>query len=108
MPKEPVPDPHLGNPREPLVRRVATREGERVDGVPLLDLRGLNCPLPALKTGRRLRDLAEGEMLWIETTDPLAVIDIPAHAAEHGHRLVRSEPVEGGHRFLLERGPDAA
>ncbi len=74
------------------------------DAVEVYDLRGLNCPLPVLKTRRRLKDLAQGSRLWVETTDPLAVIDIPAFCAEDRHRLVASESVAGGHRFLIERG----
>jgi len=46
-----------------------------------------------------------GSLLWLETTDPLAVIDIPAFCAEAGHRLVETTDVEGGHQFLIERGP---
>lgn len=68
------------------------------------DLRGLNCPLPVLRTRKRLSGMIPGARLWIETTDPLAVIDIPAFCGDDGHRLVASEPVEGGHRFLIERG----
>lgn len=70
----------------------------------IYDLRGLNCPLPVLKARRRLADMASGELLWLETTDPLAVIDIPAFCQEAGHRLVETRPVAGGHRFLVERG----
>lgn len=69
------------------------------------DLRGLNCPLPVLRTRKRLETMAPGSRLTIETTDPLAVIDIPAFCAEAGHRLVESGLSEGGcHRFLIERG----
>lgn len=68
------------------------------------DLKGLHCPLPVLKTRRRLSDLPAGGLLWVETTDPLAAIDIPAFCAENGHRLVESVSVTGGHRFLIERG----
>lgn len=69
------------------------------------DLKGLNCPLPVLKARKRLAGMARGERLWLETTDPLAVVDIPAFCAESGHTLVESRPVEGGgHRFLVERG----
>ena len=68
------------------------------------DLRGLNCPLPVLKARKRLDGMAPGERLWVETTDPLAVIDIPAFCTEVGHRLISSEPADGGHRFLIERG----
>ncbi|MEM8540977.1 MAG: sulfurtransferase TusA family protein [Pseudomonadota bacterium] len=70
----------------------------------IYDLRGLNCPLPVLKTQKRLRTMAIGEELWVETSDPLAVIDIPNFVREKGHTLVASEAIEGGHRFLLQRG----
>jgi tRNA 2-thiouridine synthesizing protein A len=39
-----------------------------------------------------------------KTTDPLAIIDIPAFCAEDGHRLVATEEQPGCHRFLIERG----
>ncbi|MDZ7822786.1 MAG: sulfurtransferase TusA family protein [Ahrensia sp.] len=74
----------------------------------IYDLRGLNCPLPVLKTQKRMRDMSIGEELWVETSDPLAVIDIPNFARERGHELVASEAVEGGagHRFLLKKGSE--
>jgi tRNA 2-thiouridine synthesizing protein A len=70
----------------------------------IYDLRGLNCPLPVLKAKKRLAGMRAGGQLWLETTDPLAVIDIPAFCSEDGHRLVETETVTGGHRFLIERG----
>lgn len=69
-----------------------------------LDLRGLKCPLPVLKTRRRMRDLASGSLIRIETTDPLAVIDIPHYCREDGHELLESAPVEGGHVFVIVKG----
>jgi tRNA 2-thiouridine synthesizing protein A len=42
-----------------------------------LNLRGLKCPLPALKTRKALRGLSPGDVLVVECTDPLAAIDIP-------------------------------
>lgn len=74
------------------------------DAIPVYDLRGLNCPLPVLRTSKRLAGLRPGAALWLETTDPLASIDIPAFCAEKGHRLVETQIVTGGHRFLVERG----
>lgn len=68
-----------------------------------LDLRGLKCPLPVLRTRRHLRDLASGSQLRIETTDPLSVIDIPHFCREDGHRLVSSAPADGGHSFVIEK-----
>ncbi|QKV20154.1 sulfurtransferase TusA family protein [Oricola thermophila] len=68
------------------------------------DLRGLNCPMPVLKTQRRMLDMAPGERLRVRTSDPLAVIDIPNWCRESGHRLIESEKAEDGHLFLIERG----
>ncbi|MDI6029107.1 sulfurtransferase TusA family protein [Corticibacterium sp. UT-5YL-CI-8] len=74
------------------------------DDTEIYDLRGLNCPLPVLKARKRLSAMQPGEQLSLETTDPLAVIDIPAFCIEDGHRLISSDAVEGGRRFLIERG----
>ncbi|KQZ14738.1 response regulator SirA [Mesorhizobium sp. Root554] len=68
------------------------------------DLKGLNCPLPVLKARKRLAAMRPGSRLWLETTDPLAVLDIPAFVTDDGHRLVETAAMEGGHRFLVERG----
>jgi tRNA 2-thiouridine synthesizing protein A len=68
------------------------------------DLRGLPCPLPVLRARKRLAGMPPGALLWIETTDPLAVIDIPAFCKDNGHTLREGHGVEGGHRFLIERG----
>ncbi|MEO2037949.1 MAG: sulfurtransferase TusA family protein [Martelella sp.] len=67
------------------------------------DLKGLKCPLPALKAGKRLAELAPGSLLTVETTDPLAVIDIPHLCQQNGHRLIESAATESGHRFVIAR-----
>ena len=72
--------------------------------VAVYDLKGLNCPLPVLKARKRLAGMARGERLWLETTDPLAGIDIPAFCTETGHILVQTESLAGTSRFLIERG----
>jgi len=68
------------------------------------DLRGLKCPLPVLKVRKRLGAMPAGAALWVETTDPLAAIDIPNFCREDGHLLLETLSVEGGHRFLIRRG----
>ena len=68
------------------------------------DLRGLKCPLPVLRTRRRLADMPSGGVLSIETNDPLAVIDIPHFCRENGHELLGSEKTDDGHRFVIRRG----
>ncbi|WP_309086231.1 sulfurtransferase TusA family protein [Chelativorans sp.] len=74
------------------------------DSTHIYDLRGLNCPLPVLRAKKRLAGMKPGERLLVETTDPLAAIDIPAFCNEDRHRLLATETVPGGHRFLIERG----
>lgn len=70
-----------------------------------LDLKGLNCPLPVLKTKKVMRSMRPGERLWVETSDPLAVIDVPNFCREDGHVLVEMQEVGRTHRFLIEHGP---
>ena len=72
--------------------------------VEVYDLKGLNCPLPVLKARKRLAGMRPGDRLWVETTDPLAVIDMPAFCQQEKHRLVETVSMPGGHRFLIERG----
>ncbi|PWJ87183.1 MULTISPECIES: sulfurtransferase TusA family protein [Mesorhizobium] len=74
------------------------------DRAAVYDLKGLNCPLPVLKAKKRLAGMQPGNRLWLETTDPLAVIDIPAFCFDSGHQLIETAAVSGGHRFLVERG----
>jgi len=73
------------------------------DDTETYDLRGLKCPLPVMKTRKRLSAMAPGTALWVETTDPLAVIDIPHFCHEDGHALEASERIEAGHRFLIRK-----
>lgn len=69
----------------------------------IYDLRGLKCPLPALKTRQRLNHLQSGEELTVETSDPLAVIDIPHLCREDGHTLLSAEKTDSGHRFTIRK-----
>jgi tRNA 2-thiouridine synthesizing protein A len=52
-----------------------------------LDLRGLRCPLPALKARKVLTKLSPGDALVLECTDPLTAIDIPNLVRETGDIL---------------------
>jgi tRNA 2-thiouridine synthesizing protein A len=57
----------------------------------LLDLRGLKCPLPALKARKALSKMTPGRTLVLECTDPLTAVDIPNLVRETGDVLVDSE-----------------
>jgi tRNA 2-thiouridine synthesizing protein A len=52
-----------------------------------LNLRGLKCPLPALRTRKALGAMAPGDILIVECTDPLASIDIPNLLNQTGDTL---------------------
>ena len=49
-----------------------------------VDARGLNCPLPILRTKKALNDMTTGQVLRIMATDPSAVRDFEAFANESG------------------------
>jgi tRNA 2-thiouridine synthesizing protein A len=56
----------------------------------LVDLRGLKCPLPALKTRKVLGRISIDTVLRVECTDPLAAIDIPNLVRETGDELLET------------------
>lgn len=68
----------------------------------LLDLSGLKCPLPALRTRKALLRLAAGGVIEVRCTDPLAVIDIPNMARELGATL-EWQRRDGVHSVFLIR-----
>lgn len=59
-----------------------------------LDVKGLYCPEPVLRTERVMRDLPAGETLTVFSTDPAAVIDFPYYCHHAGLELlsVTKEP----------------
>lgn len=68
-----------------------------------LDLTGLKCPLPALRTAKALRSLSPGAMLEVHCTDPLSVIDIPNLVRETGDMITIMERTEQRIVFLIEK-----
>lgn len=78
-----------------------------VDDAPMTEksvsLRGLKCPLPALKTRKLLAGLAAGDTLTIECTDPLAAIDIPNLLRETGDTLDSSAKDSGVLTFTIRK-----
>jgi tRNA 2-thiouridine synthesizing protein A len=69
-----------------------------------LDLSGLKCPLPALKTRKALKPLNPGDVLEVCCTDPLSVIDIPNLIRETGDKVEITERDERRIVFLIEKG----
>jgi tRNA 2-thiouridine synthesizing protein A len=68
-----------------------------------LDLSGLKCPLPALKTRKALKKVPAGDFLEVYCTDPLSVIDIPNLIRETGDKVAITERAERRIVFLIEK-----
>jgi tRNA 2-thiouridine synthesizing protein A len=66
-----------------------------------LDLKGLKCPLPVLKTRKALMAMQRGERLLVTCTDAMAVIDIPHLVRENGDRLEEQAHADGVYSFSI-------
>ncbi len=71
--------------------------------IQILDVRGLKCPLPVLRTQKCLGSLPSGKLLEVLCTDPMAVIDIPHLVQERGDTLVSSTTVLGVQTYLIRK-----
>ena len=69
---------------------IAGAQAEKLVAEKILNLRGLKCPLPALRARKALSGLKTGDMLIAECTDPLTAIDIPNLLRETGDTMVSS------------------
>jgi tRNA 2-thiouridine synthesizing protein A len=72
----------------------------------LLDVKGMNCPLPVLKANRALRSMAAGQRLRVLATDRAAVGDFQAFCRETGHALLAWSEEAGVFSFVIRRRVD--
>ena len=68
-----------------------------------LDARGLNCPLPILRTKKGLAELTTGQVLKVIATDPGSVKDMQAFAKQTGNELISSAEVAGEFTFFMKK-----
>ncbi|WP_342501011.1 sulfurtransferase TusA family protein [Bacillus sp. FSL P2-0069] len=70
----------------------------------LLDVTGLACPMPIIRTKKKMNDLAKGQVLEIHATDKGAKADLAAWAKSSGHELIAQ--TEEGHvlKFWVRKG----
>jgi len=69
----------------------------------VLDVRGLNCPLPLLRARIVLGEMSPGEHLRVDATDQHSVIDFEAFCARDGHQLLHHTHRDGVYTLLLRR-----
>ncbi|MCK6406511.1 MAG: sulfurtransferase TusA family protein [Rhodocyclaceae bacterium] len=68
-----------------------------------LDVKGLNCPLPILRTKKVLAEMQSGQTVRVLATDPGSVKDFQAFARQTGNELVNSGENAGVYEYVLKR-----
>jgi len=68
-----------------------------------LDTRGMNCPLPILKTKKALADMSSGQILKVVSTDAGSVKDMQAFANQTGNPLMSSSEEKGEYIFMMQK-----
>ena len=68
-----------------------------------LDTRGLNCPLPILRTKKALAGLQSGQVLRVVATDPGSVRDFETFARQTGHPLLEQGEANGEFTFYMKK-----
>jgi tRNA 2-thiouridine synthesizing protein A len=71
--------------------------------VKILDLKGLSCPLPIVKTAQAFKELASGDLIEALATDPGSVADFNAWCKSTGNELVESGETDGVYRFVIRK-----
>ncbi len=74
-----------------------------IDTSALLDARGMNCPLPILKTKKELSKLEKGETLKVIASDPGSIKDMSSFCQQTGHILISSENDSNEYHFILQK-----
>lgn len=71
--------------------------------VKTLDLKGLSCPLPIVKTAQGIKEIASGELVEALATDPGSVADFNAWCKSTGNELVEQGDEGGVYRFVIRK-----
>lgn len=69
----------------------------------ILDVKGLNCPLPILRAKKALKDIPTGGTLQVLATDPGAVKDFEAFCRTTGNELLESKAEDKIFSFVIKR-----
>ncbi len=68
-----------------------------------LDARGLNCPLPILRTKKAIAGLDVGEVLEVTSSDPGSLKDMDSFCVQTGHEMLSSGEVDGDFVFRIRK-----
>lgn len=70
---------------------------------PVLDAKGLNCPLPILRAKKALQGVPTGGLLEVHATDPGSVRDFEAFCRQTGNELLASSQEGDVFKFVIKR-----
>jgi len=76
---------------------------EEIKTVRVMDLKGLACPIPIVKVSKGIKEVALGEVIEAQTTDPGSLTDFPAWARTSGNEIVKTEQEGDLIRFFIQR-----
>lgn len=68
-----------------------------------LDVKGLNCPLPILRTKKALAEMETGQVLRVLATDPGSLKDFEAFARQTGNQLLDQREENRVFEYFLKR-----
>lgn len=68
-----------------------------------LDVRGMNCPVPILRSKKAIGEIASGQVLKVVATDPGSVKDMQAFANQTGNELLDSGESSGIYTYFLRK-----
>jgi tRNA 2-thiouridine synthesizing protein A len=68
-----------------------------------LDLKGLSCPMPIVKTAKAMKDLSAGDVIEAFATDPGSVPDFVAWCRATGNQLLEHSEQDGVYRFAIRK-----
>lgn len=69
----------------------------------VLDTKGMNCPMPVLKTKKAIDGLQSGQVLEVISTDKGSISDIPALLKRLGHELLETKEDSGVIEFYIKK-----
>lgn len=81
----------------------SNQDAPAADGMRVLDVKGLNCPMPLLKAKQALNAMASDELLQVLATDPGSVRDFDVFARQSGNRLLESRQDGDTYVYVLRK-----
>jgi tRNA 2-thiouridine synthesizing protein A len=68
-----------------------------------VDAKGLNCPMPIVRTAVAVKAMASGDCVEVLATDPGSVKDFAAWARSTGNEIVEQGAEGGVFRFVMRK-----